>query len=65
MPVSSSSSAPVTVDTTQWPAYATKADCLSDLEGAIGAGRPALLNVLRRLSNTDTTTWTDKGSTID
>lgn len=65
MSVTSSSSAPVTTDTTRWPVYATKAACLLELEGTISGGAVAIQDVLKRLSNTDTTSWTDKGSRTD
>lgn len=65
MSVTSSSSAPATTNTTRWPVYATKAACLLDLEGAIGGGTVTVQDVLKRLSNTDTTSWTDKGSRTD
>lgn len=64
MPVNSSSDAPVTLETTRWPAYATKAALLSDLESAIGGGAQQIMDIMRRLSNTDTSAWADKGSNI-
>jgi hypothetical protein len=65
MSTTSSSSAPTTDNTTRWPVYATKEDCLQDLESAVGGGTVALMVILKRLSNTDTSTWSDKGSIIN
>lgn len=50
---------------TRWPVYASKAACLRDLQGAISGERSAIADVLQRLSNTDTSTWTDKGSRVN
>lgn len=49
---------------TQWPVYASKADCLRDLMGATGGGATALADAMQRLSNTDTSGWADKGSRL-
>jgi hypothetical protein len=50
---------------TRWPVYTKKADCLRDLMGALGGEDPCTADVLQRLSNTDTSTWTDKGSRVN
>ena len=66
MAVTSSNDVPVTVDVTRYPVYATKAAILTALEEAVGGGKVALWDVIRRLSNTDTSVGisTDKGSTV-
>lgn len=52
--------------TTQHPVYATKADCLQDLELAVAGGPSKVDEVLQRLSRTDVTTWSsDEGSHVD
>ena len=68
MSVTSSSSAPTApfAATTQYPVYATKAACLSDLEQAVGGEAAKVDEVLQRLSRTDVSVgWTDKGSHVD
>lgn len=58
----------------RWPVYATAADAVDgvtygakerlilDLMGCIGGHQAAVADVIQRLSNSDTSTWTDKGS---
>ena len=65
MSTTSSNSAPTTDNTTRWPVYATKEACLLDLENAVGGEAPVIMEIMKRLSNTDTSTWTDKGSIIN
>lgn len=50
---------------TRWPVYATKEACLIDLQAAIGGGEPKIDDIMQRLSNTDTSGWTDKGSRVN
>lgn len=61
--ITSSSSAPVTDQTSRWPVYATKAALLTDLFNAPEKGA-AHFEIIKRLSNTDTSTWADKGSRL-
>lgn len=59
-----SNSAPTTNNLTMWPVYAKKADLLRDLYAALGGEDVAITVIMGRLSNTDTSTWTDKGSRL-
>lgn len=60
--VTESNSAPVTRNLTTYPVFAKKADLIRALQAGVGANEPALNDTIQRLSNTDTSTWTDKGS---
>ena len=66
MAVTSSSSAPTVKDATRWPAYATKAAILQALEDAQSecGGSIMLLDLMERLSGTDVSALTDKGSYV-
>lgn len=63
--ITSSESAPTQIDATRWPVYATKEACLADLEAAAAGGAVAIMDIMERLSNTDTSTWADKGSRLN
>lgn len=60
-----SASSPSAANLARWPVYTNKEDALIDLLGAIGGGAVTVSDVLQRLSNTDTSTWTDKGSRVN
>lgn len=55
---------PVATNLTRWPVYATKEACVIDLLAARGGHPTQVEEVLQRLSNTDTSTWTDVGSRV-
>ncbi len=56
---------PVAGNLTRWPVYATKEACMIDLLAAQGGGASQINDVMQRLSNTDTSTWTDVGSRVN
>lgn len=49
----------------RWPAYATKEACLLDLQKCVQGRAIMVEEVMQRLSNTDTSGWTDKGSRVN
>lgn len=59
--VTSSSSAPTTTETTRWPVFATKEALIAAL-AQNPCPTPAVADAIMRLSNTDTSTWSDKGT---
>lgn len=68
MPVTSSNSAPSAAggpngyNTTVYPAYTTKKAAMEGAEAALGGEEAAIAEFLQRMSNSDTSSWTDKGS---
>jgi hypothetical protein len=59
-----SESAPPSRDAVRNPPFLSKAELLEALEGSAGGGRVAVAAIAARLSNTDTTTWPDRGSHV-
>lgn len=59
--VTDSAAAPTTNNLSAWPAYTEKDDLLKAL-CLLQTECPQLLDVVMRLSNTDTSSWTNKGS---
>ena len=62
--VYSDSGSVVTIDTTRWPAYTTKAGILQDLLDARSGDPGKLVDIIQKLSNTDNTGLTDKASRV-
>jgi hypothetical protein len=59
--ITPSNSAPATTETTRWPAFGSKSEALSAL-AQVTPSSPSLADAIMRLSNSDPTSWADRGS---